>query len=137
MMFAPGAIACTASTSRVSSPYQPCGSQGLLAGTLKMPFGTIWRYWLDFNTWVGSLRFEYSIASCRIVGAANASVIPTVTPRPSIPRATSPTNPYAVRSIGGVFLPSIHGRLVPNLPNFGRFVATFWAQLVEHGVALR
>src|SRR5204863_306782 len=40
-------------------------------------------------------------------------------------------------NIGGVFLHSIHGIDAPNLPNFGRLVATFCAQLSEHGGALR
>ena len=55
---APGAIACTASTSRVSSPYQPWGSHtsGLVEAVRG---GTIWENWPGLNSgwWCTLLYF--------------------------------------------------------------------------------
>src|SRR5437870_6046637 len=92
-MFAPGAIECTASTSSVSSPHQPCGSCLLFSARLYVPGATTCENWLPEN--VGNpCRCEYVFASCRIVGDAYASMIATVWPEPS----GAPVSPYAPRS---------------------------------------
>src|SRR3954470_3652628 len=96
-MFAPGAIEWTASTSRVSSPHQPCGSCLTFSARLYVPGATTCENWLALN--VGIWRaIEYVLASDRIVGDAYASMIATVWPEPS----PAPFRPYAPRSCGAV-----------------------------------
>ena len=88
-MFEAGATACTASTSRVSSPYQPAA-----------PHSSVRVYWVG-STWLNcpppyaaSPCFAaYVAASAAMVGEAYASVIATVTPLPVARPA-----PYAARS---------------------------------------
>src|SRR6266516_7456349 len=88
-MFAAGAMPCTASTSSVSSPYQPCGSCELFCGLLKIPGGTTWVNCEPFI--VGRPRLiDHWLASCRMVGDAYASMMATVCPAPSYPEI-----PYA------------------------------------------
>src|SRR5215475_9430255 len=92
-MFAPGAIECTASTSSVSSPYQPCGSCTTFfllpapdSGWWYVPGATTWLNWPPFM--VGWPCFDaYVFASVAIVGDAYASMIATVWPLPLLPDA--------------------------------------------------
>src|SRR5580700_5070409 len=81
-MFAPGAMACTDSTSSVSSPYQPCGPHipcssyppGVGVICVKCPLS-------DGSPFLP----DQVLASERMVGAAYASVMATVTPWPLLP----------------------------------------------------
>ena len=85
-MFAPGAMPCTASTSSVSSSFQPaspphssCRSNGVKSVSV---------YWPAANCgspfWAAS-----ALVSATIVGDAYASMIATVTPLPLSPCATA------------------------------------------------
>src|SRR6516164_6641656 len=91
-MCAPGAIACTASTSRVSSPYQPSWSHFL-------PFRPC-SLWLSGmiacencpgdSGCDGSLIDAYVDASWKMVGDAKASMIATVADFPVVLPSTVP-----------------------------------------------
>src|SRR5438067_7160046 len=81
-MLAPGASACTASTSSVCSPYQPAASH-LSGGSCATFGGKTCSANCDFCSGLaGSLRLAYSAASEYSVGEANASTIATVEPAP-------------------------------------------------------
>ena len=127
-MFAPGAIACTASTSSVSSPYQPCGSCtgpffGFFApdtGRPNVPGATTCENCPPFMVgWPCSVA--YWLASAAMVGEAYASMIATVCPLPSLPAAMAPLTPYPLWSWPGTYphgangVPAgVAGRTVPS-----------------------
>ena len=93
--FAPGAMVWTASTSRVSSPYQPCGSWRGFSGRRYVPGETTCVNWPAVHA--GSPWFaKYVVVSVTMVGDAYASIIATVTPRPSVPLAIALATPYAL-----------------------------------------
>src|SRR6266571_3402714 len=71
-MCAPGAMPCTASTSSVSSPYQPCGSCFGFCGRWNTPGAVTCRSELLLSCG-RPCRAEYSLASARIVGGPYAS----------------------------------------------------------------
>ena len=78
-MWAAGAMPCTDSTSRVSSPYQPCGSCFWpFSGWWYVPGATTWVMFVD-----AMLRIaDHWSRSVWIVGEAYASMIATVWPAP-------------------------------------------------------
>src|SRR5215471_9420172 len=103
-MFAAGAMPCTASTSRVSSPYQPCGSCFLFCGRWSVP-GAITCVNCELLI-VGRPRLiDHWFASWRIVGDAYASMIATVWPAPSYAFEM----PYAPLICAGVLPLTDHG----------------------------
>src|SRR5882757_8918386 len=65
-MFASGATACTASTSRLSSPYQPAASQSVV---LVYSLGRTWDSW-PFLYALPPLFAAYCEASAAMVGEA-------------------------------------------------------------------
>src|SRR5450755_4343042 len=82
-MWAPGAVACTASTSRVCSPYQPLGPHR----SARLNLGA-------------STSLNWELASGLL-----GSLIDTVTPEPSGP----PFRLYALRNCDGVWPQVAHG----------------------------
>src|SRR5450755_2705473 len=115
-MWAPGAVACTASTSRVCSPYQPLGPHR--SARLNLGASTSLNWELASGL-LGSLIEAYVCASESSVGAAYASTIATVTPEPSGP----PFRLYALRNCDGVWPQVAHGGFGGKpLPYGGRVV---------------
>src|SRR5262249_16813863 len=103
-MFAAGAMPCTASTSRVSSPYQPCGSCFWFCGRWNVPGATTCENCPPLN--VGSPRLiDHWLASCRIAGDADAARMATVWPAPLYAFEI----PYAPLIWAGVFPRTDHG----------------------------
>src|SRR5690242_18753235 len=100
-MCAPGAIAWTASTSSVSSPYQPDASHWFAPSSLCGRYS----FWLNcdaMNGCAGSLRAAYVDASEKMFGDAYESMIATVADAPVWPAATVDAMPYAERSCAGL-----------------------------------
>lgn len=97
---AAGATACTASTSRVSSPYQPEASHSS-APVFVYCEGRTWCSWLVFQD-ASPWFFAYLAASKAIVGEAYASVIATRTLARVLARAVGGTQLLAGVPLDGV-----------------------------------
>ena len=98
-MFAPGAMVCAYSTSRVVSPPQPVMSESLEFQLGIFPSGVM----IVNDGGAGSLNcWSKTARSCLIVGEPNESTITIVSPLPVTPRAYSGPRSYAVSTCCGV-----------------------------------
>src|SRR6202020_3061458 len=98
-MFAPGAIVCAYSTSRVVSPPQPVMSELFLFHLGIFPDGVM----ILNDGGAGSPNcWSKTARSCLIVGEPNASTITIVSPLPVMPRSYRGPRLYAVSTCSGV-----------------------------------